>query len=214
MVWLATNMASAGDWGETSAEVLRSWTGPEGDEESVPTYVPQVDTVEPVAAAVELLTGDSNERRLCAVVDVGAGTTDIGIFQQVIPDAMVTAGARMIPAGPSASVFKAGDAIDSALMSLLARRFPKQYEIHKTSIKTDIRRLKEDLFVNQRLQYGNMDLSLASLEESREIQEIASEIRNGLVSCLEGAHRSIKSWSGAPPTTSAGRSCGRGPGRA
>jgi hypothetical protein len=196
MVWLATHMASAGDWGETSVEVLRSWTGPEGDEESVPTYVPQVDTVEPVAAAVELLSGDSNERRLCAVVDVGAGTTDIGIFQQVIPDATVPAKARMIPAGPSASVFKAGDTIDSALMSLLARRFPREYKIHESSIKVDIRRLKEDLFVNQRLQSFDMDLPLRSLEESREMEEIISEIRRGLVNCLRDAHRAIEVWYG------------------
>jgi hypothetical protein len=196
MVWLAAHMASAGDWGETSVEVLRSWTGPEVDEESVPTYVPQVDTVEPVAAAVELLSGDSNQRRLCAVVDVGAGTTDIGIFQQLIPDAMVTAGTRMIPAGPSVSVFKAGDAIDSALLSLLARRFPREYKIHELSVKVDIRRLKEDLFQNQRFQSFGMDVSLGSLEESREMEEIISEIRRGLVNCLRDAHRAIEVWYG------------------
>jgi hypothetical protein len=196
MVWLAAHMASAGDWGETSVEVLRSWTGPEGDEESVPIYVPQVDTVEPVAAAVELLSGESNQRRLCAVVDVGAGTTDIGIFQQLIPDAMAPTSTRMIPAGPSVSVFKAGDAIDKELMSLLARSFPREYKIHESSIKVDIRRLKEDLFKNQRIQSFDMDVSLGSLEDSRGMEEIISEIRRGLVNCLRDAHRTIEVWYG------------------
>lgn len=42
--------------------------------------------VEPVAAAVELMPSELNVTRICAVIDVGAGTTDIGLFQIIQPD--------------------------------------------------------------------------------------------------------------------------------
>nr|WP_213394563.1 hypothetical protein [Yoonia sp.] len=42
-----------------------------------------IDVVEPIAAAYELSSAESNLRRLTLVVDVGAGTTDIGLFVHV-----------------------------------------------------------------------------------------------------------------------------------
>jgi hypothetical protein len=194
MVWLGAHMASAGDWGKTSVDVLASWTNPEGDEGSVPVYHPSVDTVEPVAAAVELLSGGENQRRLCVVIDVGAGTTDIGVFQQLIPDVTVKKGMRMIPAGPALSVFKAGDAVDEALISLIQKKFPKEYDAYARRIRVDIRRLKEDLFANNRLQYFGIDVSLPVFEESAEIRALVSEVKGGLLSCLQGAHLAIHTW--------------------
>jgi hypothetical protein len=72
-----------------------------------------VDVVEPVAAAVELLPSEENLVRICAVVDVGAGTTDIGLFQSVEPDIASSVRSKLYPMGQASSVFQAGNDIDA-----------------------------------------------------------------------------------------------------
>ena len=72
------------------------------------------DVVEPVAAAVELLPSAENVRRVCAVIDVGAGTTDIGLFQAVAPDSASMVRGKLYPLGEPVSVFKAGNIVDES----------------------------------------------------------------------------------------------------
>lgn len=191
--WLALHMAGEGDWGETSADVLLSWTSP--DAGMPPRLVSSVDTLEPVAAAVELLPGTTNSRRICVVVDVGAGTTDLGVFQALSPDAASKKASKLIPAGPTVSVFKAGDEIDRTVVRLLKEKYPDDYPRNKADIETRIRSLKENLFKQGQLRVGGMGLDLKTLEGAPEMRAMASEVRARLELCLATAHSSIEAWS-------------------
>ena len=164
IVWMAVNMASAGDWGVTTADVLCSWTNPSDPDEVRPLKRFETDTIEPIAAAVELLPNTGNERRVCLVVDVGAGTTDIGIFHQLSPDRRTAKGDRIIPAGPATSVFKAGDEIDRLLLKFMRNTNPRRFDANQARINSEIRFQKESLFKSGRLQLVGIELTLADLE--------------------------------------------------
>lgn len=194
IVWMAVNMASAGDWGETTADVLFSWTNPSGPDEVRPLQKFKIDTIEPIAAAVELLPNTGNERRVCMVVDVGAGTTDIGIFHQLSPDRLTNKGDRIIPAGPATSVFKAGDEIDRLLLKFMKNTNPHVFDANQARIKSEIRFQKESLFNNGRLQLAGIELSLAELERSTDVKAMSAEIRQGVERCLTDAFQKIKSF--------------------
>lgn len=193
--WLAANMAAAGDWGQTTVDTLKSWTTANDGGVATPELKARVDTIEPVASAVELLTGQDNQRRACVVVDVGAGTTDIGVFYQVLPDARTNKPQRLVPAGPTVSVFEAGDAIDRAVLALIRTRYPQAYEDNRTDITTRIRALKEDLFRHGRLQIHGASLTVDELESEYEAQRIAGAVRRGLHQCLSEAVAGLKLWS-------------------
>lgn len=193
--WMAVNMASAGDWGVTTAEVLCSWTNPSDPPETLPELSVDIDTVEPIAAAVELLLNTDNERQICIVVDVGAGTTDIGVFQHLSPDRRTNKGVRLIPAGPATSVFKAGDEIDRVLLSLMRGSNPKIFDAKKAEIQDAIRFHKESLFKIQSMNVSGIDFSLKDLVNSSEIDSMAAIISGGVETCLRNAYSTINSFS-------------------
>ena len=194
IAWMAVNMASAGDWGVTTPEVLCSWTTPTNPSVSRPMLCIDIDTIEPVAAAVELLPNSGNDRRICMVIDVGAGTTDIGIFQHLSPDRQTSKGDRLIPAGPASSVFKAGDAIDNVVLKLLKESNPSRFDSNQVQIKSGIRFQKESLFTSGSIQVAGIDLSLTTLEKSNEIVDMATAIREGVVNCISNAYSKIYSF--------------------
>jgi molecular chaperone HscA len=195
--WMAVNMASQGDWGVTSIDILCSWTTPENNSEIRPLLNFKKDTIEPVAAAVELLPNIGNERRICMVVDVGAGTTDIGIFQHLSPDSKIDKGVRLIPAGPAISVFKAGDEIDRILLNLLQKKDSRKFQLNQVRIKSEIRFHKENIFKNGRLEVAGINLLLKELENSDDIKFLASNIQEGVNECLRIAYPKIISFSSA-----------------
>jgi hypothetical protein len=194
IAWMAVNMAAEGDWGVTSIDVLRSWTNPE-DGEDRPVLDIEIDTIEPIAAAVELLPNIGNERRICMVVDVGAGTTDIGVFQYLSPDSQTNKGDKLIPAGPTSSVFKAGDEIDRVVLKLLRDSYPQAFDLNEARIKSEIRFQKEGLFKNGQIQVAGLYLSLDNLTASEEIQAMAKTIRKGVEICLQQASTNILAFS-------------------
>ena len=194
IVWMAVNMASAGDWGVTTAEVLCSWTNPFDRHENRPHQKFKTNTIEPIAAAVELLPNAGNERRVCMVVDVGAGTTDIGVFYQLSPDHQTAKGDRIIPAGPATSVFKAGDEIDRLLLKFMRSANPRIFDANKVRINSEIRFQKESLFKNGQLQLVGIDLTLADLEKSTEVKAMSAEIRQGVERCLTDAFPKISTF--------------------
>jgi hypothetical protein len=179
-------MASVGDWSETSVEVLTSWARPAAGE-NIPEYRSRIDALEPVAAAVELLPGMSSSRKICVVVDVGAGTTDIGVFQSLRPDSTSSLATRLIPVGPTVSVFKAGDVIDHTLLNLISELYPEYFKRQKSDLEGRIRSIKETLFKYGRLQEGSLVVDLLQLEQKREMQLMAIEIRECLLQCLSQA---------------------------
>jgi hypothetical protein len=194
IAWMAVNMASEGDWGVSSIDVLCSWTTPADESEMRPALKIIKDTIEPIAAAVELLPNLGNERRICMVVDVGAGTTDIGIFQYLSPDIKANKGDRLIPAGPATSVFKAGDEIDRVLLKLMNDQDSVTYKANLTRIKSEIRFHKERLFRDGRIEVAGINVSLKNLENAEAIKEMVASIRKGIENCLTTAHTNISSF--------------------
>jgi hypothetical protein len=57
---------------------------------------------------LDLLPSEENLVRMCAVVDVGAGTTDIGLFLSLVPDGASKVRSKLYRTGHPVSVFKAG----------------------------------------------------------------------------------------------------------
>lgn len=198
IAWMAVNMAAAGDWGVTTTEVLCSWTTPEPSESHPELHI-DIDTLEPIASAVELLPNIGNERRVCMVVDVGAGTTDVGIFLHLSPDKQTTKCDQLIPAGPANSVFKAGDDIDRVLLQLIRDKNPRTFDENKSRINSEIRFQKESLFKNGNSQIAGINLTLETLENSDGICQVVTSIRQGVEKCISDAYSKIHSF-----TTTAG----------
>ena len=107
----------------------------------------KVDVEEPIAAAIELFDNASNSREVCVIIDVGAGTTDIGLFQSVTPDNQANLKRKLISLKSPISIYLAGDFIDLELIdainkaSLVALN-PSQLG----DIKSRRRQIKETLF--------------------------------------------------------------------
>ena len=91
---------------------------------------------EPVAAALELLPDPPpNNRSATLVVDVGAGTIDLGLFVSVLPDENSKVTRKLIPMTPARSLFGAGDVIDDALIKLVAQRLGPNSDIDLAALK-------------------------------------------------------------------------------
>lgn len=171
----ASKMADAGELGEIPLSTLTSYFDPPHFTDSLQ---PTSDVVEPIAAALELLTRTVNVRKICAVVDVGAGTTDIGLFVSVVT---ATRADRLIPLSSTRSVFKAGNEIDKVLYRLLSETSGTKNKLRLYDVQTRIRQIKEFLFTNGFVQELGVRITLDDIESDPEIKMMAVEIR----SCLE-----------------------------
>lgn len=195
---VAAEMAGLGDWGVTTTEILRSYTA-NSTNETLPSHA---DVVEPIAAAVELLPDDSNVRRLCAIIDVGAGTTDIGLFQSLIPDASSSKNQSLIPLGETRSVFLAGNEIDRVVLRLCLEKAKAISATDRIDIQSRIRFLKESLFKDKIIQPHGITLTLDQLENAPEIRTMAKTVRSELQSLINSNVSGVSNWlSGLKHTT-------------
>ena len=153
-----------------------------------------VDVVEPIAAAYELSTVESNLRRLTLVVDVGAGTTDIGLFVHVESSLPQD---RLIPLFPVRSEFYAGDLIDETLLRLLQKKASSVNALAVTEVRRRIRVVKETLFQQGRIFELGVELDLAELEESEEIKSMQTRIRLAAEEILSKNAQNIIEWTTA-----------------
>lgn len=151
----------------------------------------QADVVEPVAAAVELLPSAQNVRRVCAVVDVGAGTTDIGLFQAVAPDATLTVCGKLYPLGEPVSIFKAGNVVDEIVLDLLQSRAARSNAEATQDVKARIRQVKETLFQDGYIQELGVNLQLEDVKSHPAAKLMAREIRSALDSAVQRSSREI-----------------------
>jgi hypothetical protein len=180
--YAASQLAEQGDWGDAPLSTLRSYF----DQPYTGSLHPRSDVVEPVAAALELLIRKVNLREICAVVDVGAGTTDIGLFYSVVTGGHAD---RLIPLSTTRSVFKAGNEIDEVLYRILAKKSNTTDQLRLYDVRTRIRQIKEFLFANGFVQELGVRVSLDEVERHSDILKMAQEIRT----CFE---ESILSYSG------------------
>lgn len=174
----ASEMAKEGDWGNVSISILRSYFKDPYTE----SLNPKTDVVEPIAAALELLSRTVNVRKICAVVDVGAGTTDIGLFYSVVTEKHDD---RLIPISATRSVYEAGNEIDRVLFSLLEEKSRSKDELSLYDVQSRIRFIKEFLFTNGFVQELGVRINLEDFEKHPDIRLMSQEIRACFVQVVE-----------------------------
>ena len=152
---------------------------------SLPKPVLSYDDVqEPIAAALTLIPDVDNTPRICAVIDIGAGTTDIGIFQTIYPDASSDKFRSLIPIGDAVSLFTAGNAIDQALLHLISSKGKINKPSDIEEIKNRIRQLKESIFADGVIRELGVNVHLKELMKTPDIIAISVSIRNALQELL------------------------------
>ena len=148
---------------------------------------------EPVAAALELLPDPPpNNRSATLVVDVGAGTIDLGLFVSVLPDENSKVTRKLIPMTPARSLFGAGDVIDDALIKLVAQRLGPNSDIDLAALKNKIRHFKETLFDSGNLVYRKVQVSREELVRTDKLQKMASGLKTAINEMLEDAGSRFK----------------------
>ncbi|OYU43106.1 MAG: hypothetical protein CFE44_20225 [Burkholderiales bacterium PBB4] len=157
-----------------------------------------VDVVEPVAAAAELLPSEENLVRMCALVDVGAGTTDIGLFLSLVPDGASKVRSKLYRTGDPVSVFKAGNVVDEIVLKLLEGRAKKSSAIALADVRARIRGIKETLFRDGFIQELGCDVHLKELQAHPEAKAMATEIRAELLRLVQNNAKTIATWLDKP----------------
>jgi hypothetical protein len=104
----------------------------------------RIEVLEPIAAALTLFPSQDNIPRICTVIDIGAGTTDIGIFKVLYPDESSDKKRSLIPIGKAVSLFSAGNAVDEILLDHIISESTKDNQTNE--LKTRILEIKERLF--------------------------------------------------------------------
>lgn len=188
----ARRMAFERDWATVAAATLATHTAVQDAPGSG-----SVDVIEPNAAAVELLPSDENVRRICAVIDVGAGTTDIGLFEAVAPDPTTSVRGKLYPLGSPKSVFKAGNMIDEIVLDLLLTRAKRPNVLAVDDIRSRIRQVKETMFRDGYIQELGVDVQLEDLQSHPEAKAIARDIRSELEAVVHQGRETIGRLIGA-----------------
>lgn len=179
----ARRMAFEREWGTVTVSTLEAHIAVG----ATPTS-DAVDVLEPIAAAVNLLPSIDNVRRACAVIDVGAGTSDIGLFQSVSPDPDSNVSSKLYPLAQPRSVFKAGNLIDTIVLDLLIARAARPSRLRVEDVRSRIRQVKEALFRDGFVQELDADLQIEDLQSHPDAKAMAHEVRAALeAAVLEGA---------------------------
>lgn len=163
-----------------------------GEAESVSSGV---DVIEPIAAAQQLIPHQQNLRKIVAVVDVGAGTTDLGLFVYKEPSA--TKGRKLgqsaiVPLTQARSVIKAGNLVDHVLLRMLFAKVRRLSPEDKREAEAEVRRLKEQLFKDGRLTHLGCTIEQRELEQDEELQEFARDVRANLEDMITDNSAMIK----------------------
>lgn len=176
----AQKMVFDREWATVTVSQLEAHTQTAGAAVRVP-----VDLLEPVAAAVELLPSAENARRVCAVVDVGAGTTDIGLFQAVAPDSASSVRGKLYPLGEPVSVFKAGNVVDEIVLNLMISKARRPSQVEVQDLQSRVRQVKETLFEQGFVQELGVTVSLDELRSHADAKLMAREIRSALETVVQ-----------------------------
>jgi len=166
-------------------------TAIEGCEYS-PDLIPHsdIDIVEPVAAAVELFQEDANARQVCAVIDIGAGTTDLGLFLSLTPDSRLDLDSnpykrKFKPLAKSVSLNFAGDYIDFALLQLFKEKAKHFSSDQIKAFEIEIRFLKLEIFSRLgKTTFMGVDITYQELSESKYILILKNEISKAFSNML------------------------------
>lgn len=176
----AKRLAFEGDWKTvTTGRLMRDMPSEYDLNNTRGTLV-----LEPIAAAVELLPGTENIRRVCVLVDVGAGTTDIGLFEGVVPDENTRLRQRLYMMGSPRSLFLAGDYLDNLVLQMFRARVPTATAYDLADLKFRIRNVKEFLFKSGYVEALGVRVTLDSLERSESVQRMVRQVRSEIQSLI------------------------------
>lgn len=150
---------------------------------------------EPIAAGVVQLSERYSHRSLAAIVDIGAGTTDMAVFVAIQPDRGRTID-RVKVLGPPLSIDVAGDYLDGVLREMIEEGCDFTLsERDRIEIDLNIRRWKEDIFNFQEtvptLSGGRVlrRILLHRLERSQKYLAMQERLVRGLLEVFESAAR-------------------------
>jgi hypothetical protein len=189
LCYQARKIALDREWGTLTTGTLREYA-----RSKVSTRTSDADVIEPVAAAVELLPNEDNIVKICAVVDVGAGTTDIGLFLSLVPDSVSPVRSKLYQLGQAVSVFKAGNQIDAIVLKLIETRAGKPSQLAIADVRARIRGIKETLFTDGFVQELGTDVQLVDVQSHPEAKSMAREIRAELEKSISANAPTISSW--------------------
>ena len=153
---------------------------------------------EPIAAGILQLSQRYSHRSLAAIMDIGAGTTDIAFFVAIQPDGRASID-RIKPLGRPMSVMKAGDYIDDLLKEVIEGNAEFELsERDQIEIELNIRRWKEDIFNFQEtvptLSGGRVlqRIMLHQFEGTQKFMSMQQELIDALFSVFESARKQIE----------------------
>ena len=162
-----------------------------------PEYLIADGVPEPVAVAAGALVDGEDKRLPFMVIDVGAGTTDFGLFLLREDEQREITRVFQVP-GSIKALMQAGDRIDMMLKKfILDAQGVDLTEPHGRLVAADlsrrIRGLKERLFADTRVQYVLSDGTLGKIElgdfmASRPVREFSERVEQGFRDVLEGLH--------------------------
>ena len=145
----------------------------------------QIEVLEPIAAALTLLPNQDNIPRIAIVVDIGAGTTDIGIFQIIYPDESSNKKRSLIPIGKAISLFTAGNAVDRILLDhIISETSIKIQDDKLQDVEIRIRQIKERLFSDGVIRELDVNLKLKDFLTNPKLKNIYARIRTAIQNCL------------------------------
>ena len=148
-----------------------------------------------MASRMATYTPNEQGRRICMVVDVGAGTTDFGLFVSGNVDGQV--GVYSV-AGSTYSLQTGGNDIDEALIKCVLDKSSlnrNRRSIAEATLREQVRLLKEELLEkedNEPMVFPDAEVELTKQEfiESQPVQAIRSKVKSAFSARLKKVDRS------------------------
>lgn len=172
-----------------------------------PDYLIAAGVPEPVAVAAGAFEDMENLRDAFMVVDVGAGTTDFGLFVSTRLADDETVRVFQVPASIQ-GLMQAGDKVDGMLRVYIAKKesidaADNAGRMNMADLGRRIRDLKETLFKAGKLEYALADgtvghISLDEFLADELVQRFGRSVENGFVDSLQALDESWLQWLSKP----------------
>lgn len=175
---------------DTFGEISTSKLLNEIKAKGIPKTYSEQDTLEPVAAALELFSNTQNTIEFCVIIDVGAGTTDMAAFISATPS-IEPVKRKLIQVSDPISLYQAGDTLDEEILEIIKDR-NKSINVEMLRDLSNRRRpIKESLFKLNKIYEGNVSVSIADLEKRPNIKLMCNQINNYFAKIISSSSPNI-----------------------